>query len=79
MKRMVTCAFLGWLLALVGCFTSAPPAQVVAPEPIAVEEPAGPPPLTRDQVNPSNARQKAHEMDEEIARAQKRLLLKSPY
>jgi hypothetical protein len=79
MKRLFACAFLIGLLTCVGCFTSAPPTQVVEPEAVAAAEPAGPPPLTADQVNIPNAKQKAQELDEEMERAQKRLLLKTPY
>jgi hypothetical protein len=79
MKRMVACAFLAGLLLCTGCFLTAPPQQVVEPEPAPLVERKGPPPVTPDEVNVSNRRQKAQELADEIERARKELALKTPY
>jgi hypothetical protein len=79
MKRMVACAFLTGLLMSTGCFLSAPPQQVVEPEPVTLVERKEPPPVTADEVNVSNRRQKAQELADEIDRARKDLALKTPY
>jgi hypothetical protein len=79
MKRLLACVFLIALCGFTGCFTAAPPKVLEREEPTALAEPHEAPRLTADQINPGNVSEKTQEFVEELDRAEKRQLLKTPH
>jgi hypothetical protein len=70
MKRLVWCA--GFLMCA-GCFTAAPPADVIAPPPVRAAKTF--PPVTPEQANENNGHQTARALEEEINRDYQELML----
>jgi hypothetical protein len=70
MKHMVWLA--AGLLACAGCFTAAPPAEVIAPAPPVAKSY---PPVRAEQANESNGHETARALEEEINREFQELML----
>ena len=69
MKRL---ALLAGFLACAGCFTAAPPADVIAPS---VQAAKSYPPVTVEQISEKSAHQGAQALAEEMDREQQQNLL----
>ena len=70
MKRLV---LLAGLLVCAGCFTDAPPADIVAPAPVAAAKSF--PPVMPEQANENNGHQTAKMLEDEINRDHQELML----